>query len=63
MIATFTKCNLFQAQDFLKFAQTQSRYYQTNNIIITMGDDFNYQDALSYFSNLDRLIKYVSIYC
>nr|XP_022904701.1 uncharacterized protein LOC111416832 [Onthophagus taurus] len=42
---------------FADFINTQAQYYTTNNIIITMGDDFNYQDALSYFSNMDKLVQ------
>ncbi|KAK2580291.1 hypothetical protein KPH14_012534 [Odynerus spinipes] len=43
---------------FLTYAQIQARSYQTNNIIVTMGDDFNYQQAEMWFINLDKLIKY-----
>lgn len=41
-------------------------YYKTNNILIPMGGDFNYQAAEINFSNLDKLIKYcnsVLIFC
>lgn len=34
-----------------------SGHYKTNNVIITMGEDFNYQDANMWFKNLDKLIK------
>ncbi len=34
--------------------------YATNHIIMTFGGDFQYQTALSYFKNLDKLIKYVN---
>jgi len=33
--------------------------YRSNNVLITMGEDFNYQMANSWFKNLDKLIKYV----
>lgn len=42
---------------FGDFVRKQAAFYSTNNIIITMGDDFHYQDALSYFANLDKLIE------
>lgn len=45
-----------KVEDFAAFVRNQAKNYKTNNIIITMGDDFNYQDALSYFTNIDRLI-------
>eukprot|EP00808_Paulinella_micropora_P008824 g57631.t1 len=31
-----------------------------NDIMIDMGSDFHYQNALSWFSNIDKLIKYVN---
>jgi lysosomal alpha-mannosidase len=47
----------FQVNDFIEFAKQQAQYYTSNNIILTMGDDFHYQDAAMYFKNLDKLIK------
>jgi lysosomal alpha-mannosidase len=44
-------------ESFLKFVDEQAKYYTSNNIILTMGDDFHYQDAEMYFKNLDKLIK------
>ncbi|GLV45785.1 Lysosomal alpha-mannosidase II [Carabus blaptoides fortunei] len=49
-----------KARAFLSFVKQQASYYKTNNIIITMGDDFHYQDALYYFKNLDKLISAVN---
>lgn len=31
-------------------------HYRSNNIILTMGEDFNYQDANMWYTNLDKLI-------
>ncbi|XP_025265136.1 lysosomal alpha-mannosidase isoform X1 [Camponotus floridanus] len=45
---------------FLTYAHTQARAYKTNHIILTMGDDFNYQQADMWFDNLDKLIKYTN---
>ena len=39
------------------FAQEQAQFYTSNNIILTMGGDFTYQDAAMYFKNLDKLVK------
>ncbi|XP_046734854.1 lysosomal alpha-mannosidase isoform X2 [Diprion similis] len=44
----------------LVFAETQQSFYRTNNIIMTMGDDFNYQSAELWFKNLDKLIRYTN---
>ncbi|KAJ9591912.1 hypothetical protein L9F63_001514, partial [Diploptera punctata] len=46
--------------DFIEYANAQKEYYNTNNILIPMGGDFHYQEAQSYFSNLDKLVKYAN---
>ncbi|XP_074108776.1 lysosomal alpha-mannosidase II isoform X1 [Cotesia typhae] len=45
---------------FYNYTMYQSRFYQTNNIIITMGGDFTYQQSEMYFMNLDKLIRYTN---
>ncbi|XP_017153506.2 lysosomal alpha-mannosidase isoform X1 [Drosophila miranda] len=45
---------------FLDYAKTQSKYYRTDNVIITMGGDFTYQAAQVYYKNLDKLIRYAN---
>lgn len=45
-----------QVTEFAEFIKEQSQYYKTNNIIITMGDDFYYQAASNVYVNLDKLI-------
>ena len=45
------------------FNCTQAKYYKTNNILMTMGEDFQYSNALMWFKNLDKLIKYVNQVC
>ncbi|KAK0161282.1 hypothetical protein PV327_009769 [Microctonus hyperodae] len=45
---------------FVAYCQVQANSYNTNNIIITMGQDFNYQNAHTWFTNLDKLIKYTN---
>ncbi|XP_060644902.1 lysosomal alpha-mannosidase isoform X1 [Drosophila nasuta] len=49
-----------KVDEFLEYAKTQSTYYRTNNIIITMGGDFTYQAAQVYYKNLDKLIRYAN---
>lgn len=34
-----------------------SSSYRTNNIALTMGEDFHYQYAEMWFKNQDKLIK------
>lgn len=31
--------------------------YTTSNVLVTMGEDFHYQEANVWFKNLDLLIK------
>ncbi|XP_072399843.1 lysosomal alpha-mannosidase-like isoform X2 [Diabrotica undecimpunctata] len=49
-----------RVDQFLALMGRQSQYYNTNNIIVTMGGDFNYQDATTWFTNLDKLISYAN---
>ncbi|KAM6216790.1 lysosomal alpha-mannosidase [Rhynchocyon petersi] len=45
---------------FLQLAATQSRNYRTNHTIMTMGSDFQYENANMWFKNLDKLIQLVN---
>lgn len=47
-----------QVDDFLKAAHDQARGYATDHIIMTMGEDFNYQSGEMWYNNLDKLIRY-----
>ncbi|XP_063371793.1 lysosomal alpha-mannosidase-like [Cydia amplana] len=46
---------------FLEIAANMSKSYRTNNILVTMGEDFNYLDASLWFDNLDKLIQYANL--
>ena len=49
-----------------RFVQTtceQASHYKTNHIVLTMGSDFMYEDANLWYTNLDKLIKYVNQVC
>lgn len=45
---------------FVRETCEQAKSYKTNHIMLTMGGDFQYQNALKWFKNLDKLIKYVN---
>ena len=45
---------------FVKTTCEQAMHYKTNNIILTMGSDFMYENANLWYTNLDKLIKYVN---
>ncbi|XP_052825399.1 lysosomal alpha-mannosidase [Octopus bimaculoides] len=47
-------------QLFYSAADEQADSYATNHIIFTMGADFQYTNAESWFTNLDKLIKIVN---
>ena len=47
-------------RDFIKAVEDQAQHYATNNIIMTMGSDFQYTNARVWYKNLDKLIKYVN---
>ncbi|XP_075234811.1 lysosomal alpha-mannosidase-like [Lycorma delicatula] len=49
-----------RANDFLEIAQQWASPYKTNNVMLTMGGDFHYMVASSWFNNLDRLMKYIN---
>ncbi|XP_022831671.1 lysosomal alpha-mannosidase-like isoform X1 [Spodoptera litura] len=47
--------------NFLDICTNMSKAYKTNNILLTMGEDFHYQDAAMWFINLDKLIEYSNL--
>lgn len=49
--------NFLQVDEFIQYVTNMSSMYRTNNVIITMGEDFNYQSAHMWYKNLDKLIK------
>ncbi|XP_033115581.1 lysosomal alpha-mannosidase-like [Anneissia japonica] len=49
-----------RVKDFVAAVQDQASHYKTNHIMMTMGSDFQYENANAWFKNLDKLIKYVN---
>lgn len=49
-----------RVKEFIDIATSEAKKYRTNHIVMTMGNDFNYQYAESWFKNLDKLIYYVN---
>ncbi|XP_076977823.1 lysosomal alpha-mannosidase [Tamandua tetradactyla] len=45
---------------FLQLAATQARFYRTKHTVMTMGSDFQYENANMWFKNLDKLIQLVN---
>ena len=48
---------------FYEEACDQAKNYKTNHIIMTMGSDFQYENAYRWYKNLDKLIHYVNEVC
>lgn len=46
-----------QVDEFIRIVQDMLKHYMSNNVIVTMGEDFHYQDAGKWYRNLDKLIK------
>ncbi|KAM7483510.1 hypothetical protein LguiB_008093 [Lonicera macranthoides] len=49
-----------RVNDFVAAALLQANITRTNHIMWTMGTDFKYQYAQSWFRNMDKLIHYVN---
>lgn len=49
-----------KTKDFLKAVHDQASHYATNHIMMTMGSDFQYQNAAHWYKNMDKLIQYVN---
>ncbi|KAF5294473.1 hypothetical protein FQR65_LT01599 [Abscondita terminalis] len=47
-----------RVSDFLKYVEDMAKSYTSHNVLVTMGEDFTYQDAHLWFKNLDKLIYY-----
>ena len=47
-----------KALKFHEWIMNQQQYYNSNNIMITMGDDFRFQNAKQYFDSSNSLIEY-----
>ncbi|XP_049516029.1 lysosomal alpha-mannosidase-like isoform X2 [Dermacentor silvarum] len=51
----------YKVDDFLSYARKTATFYKTDNIPVTMGNDFNYQSAGHWFINLDKLIHHANL--
>ncbi|XP_049803878.1 lysosomal alpha-mannosidase-like [Schistocerca nitens] len=46
--------------DFTAYIENYASHLQTEHVLVSMGEDFNYQDAATWFVNLDKLKKYIN---
>jgi lysosomal alpha-mannosidase len=49
-----------RVNEFVSAVQHQAQFYSSNHIMMTMGNDFQYENAQVNFKNLDKLIKYTN---
>ncbi|KAK2984501.1 hypothetical protein RJ640_016887 [Escallonia rubra] len=49
-----------RVNDFIDAAMVQANVTRTNHVMWTMGDDFRYQYAESWFKQMDKLLHYVN---
>ncbi|XP_072528049.1 lysosomal alpha-mannosidase isoform X1 [Salminus brasiliensis] len=45
---------------FISISKAQAEVYRTDHIIMTMGSDFQYENAAPWYKNMDKLIRYVN---
>ena len=46
-----------QIDEFIAAIRKQAQWYKSGHLIIAMGGDFNYQQAGTWYKNMDKLIK------
>ncbi|CAI2356868.1 unnamed protein product [Caenorhabditis sp. 36 PRJEB53466] len=49
-----------KVNSFVDHVRKQAKHQVTNQVMLLMGSDFQYTSANSWYSNLDKLIKYVN---
>jgi len=49
-----------RVDDFVQAAMTEANMTRGKNIMMTMGSDFQFEDAFTWFYNLDKLIQHVN---
>ncbi|KAH9288464.1 hypothetical protein KI387_032581, partial [Taxus chinensis] len=49
-----------QIDSFVQLAKEQAKQFRTNHIMWTMGEDFCYENANTWFKQMDKLIHYAN---
>uniref|UniRef100_A0A1I8QD07 Alpha-mannosidase n=1 Tax=Stomoxys calcitrans TaxID=35570 RepID=A0A1I8QD07_STOCA len=49
-----------RVDEFFAIARKMAEGYRANHILVTMGENFHYQNANMWYKNLDKLIKYAN---
>ena len=45
-------------EEFFEWVMHMKDHYKTNQLFVTMGEDFNYQNAKMFFQSTDKLIQH-----
>lgn len=57
IIGNQSNFQILQSKELVAYILEQSKHFMTNNIVLTMGEDFHYQYAHAWYKNLDKLIS------
>jgi len=49
-----------RAEEYVLMARSRAALFRTNNILIPMGCDFNFQNALMKYKNMDKIINEIN---
>lgn len=39
----------------------QAQHYRTSHVMVILGSDFMYQNAYTWYTNIDKLIRYINL--
>lgn len=49
-----------RAEEYALLARERAKWFKTNNVLIPLGCDFNFQNAWMKYKNMDKLISYIN---
>ncbi len=49
-----------KVEGFVKAIMAQQKHYRHNHVMLTMGEDFQWENAREWYKNLDKLMKYTA---
>lgn len=50
----------WKSAEFVEYFRNMSAHYRSDHLMHTMGEDFNYANALMWYKNMDKLINYIN---
>lgn len=49
-----------RSNQFVDYFKSMANHYRTNNLLHTLGEDFQYTNSRMWYKNVDKLIKYIN---